>query len=140
MQLTKRSFLYVAFALSVVLSPSLATDLQLENDFKTARELANHVVEWIRAGKIDEVWSVYSAQSKDDLISQFGNESKAKEYLKEQCSEITIDHWEITDENHEKSNDSLMITLNVYESPESKPVQVKQLLFIKESGVWKLFN
>ena len=114
-----------------------AKDAELKKDLDATRKLATKIIQWSLDGKIDELWAVSSKDKINELVKQYGSESKAKEALKKQYSKIKIHHWKIVEENYEKINDSMMITLDVFLKEDDKKPQKKQLVFIRESGLWK---
>ncbi|OGV64691.1 MAG: hypothetical protein A2283_15835 [Lentisphaerae bacterium RIFOXYA12_FULL_48_11] len=117
--------------------PCFADDTKLTEDLKATRELTDKIIKWSIAGKIDEIWSVCSERKIKELVKTHGDESKAKDFLKNQYSKMKAHHWKIVKDNYEKLNDSLMITLQLFETENDKSTQVKQFCFVRESGTWK---
>jgi len=112
-------------------------DAELKKDLIATRKLASRIIQWSLEGKVDELWAVSSKEKINELIKQFGSELKAKEALQKQYSKIKIHHWKIVKENYEKIHDSMMITLDVFLKEDDKKPQKKQLVFIRELGLWK---
>ncbi len=136
-----RNTLLITVLFSLVCSISvLGDDAKLKEDIKATRDLTEKIIKWSVAGKIDDIWNVCSDKKTKELINLYGDETKAKDFLRKQYSTIKAHHWTIIGENYEKSNDSLMITVNVFETEKDTPFQKKQLCFVRESGKWKWIN